>query len=46
MLANPIPWPDGNRCAVALTWDVDADSGLIYAHPDSADTLVGNTVIC
>ena len=40
MLANPIPWPEGNRCAVALTWDVDADSGLNYAHPDSADNLV------
>lgn len=40
MLANPIPWPDGKRCAVALTWDVDVDSGLRYAQPDKADTLV------
>ncbi|MGH7071904.1 MAG: polysaccharide deacetylase family protein [Acetobacteraceae bacterium] len=40
MIKNPIPWPAGNRCAVALTWDVDADSGLNYVHPDSADTLV------
>jgi len=28
MLANPIPWPEGARCAVAITWDMDADSGL------------------
>lgn len=40
MLANPIQWPEGKQCAVALTWDVDADSGLNYVHPDSADTLV------
>jgi peptidoglycan/xylan/chitin deacetylase (PgdA/CDA1 family) len=40
MLANPIPWPEGTRCAVALSWDVDADSGLMWAHPDSADMLV------
>lgn len=40
MLSNPIPWPDGNACAVSLTWDVDADSGLNYRHPDSADNLV------
>jgi peptidoglycan/xylan/chitin deacetylase (PgdA/CDA1 family) len=40
VIANPIPWPDGNRCAVALTWDVDADSGLNYYYPNRADTLV------
>lgn len=26
MLANPPPWPDGKRCAVAFSFDVDADS--------------------
>jgi peptidoglycan/xylan/chitin deacetylase (PgdA/CDA1 family) len=40
MIANPISWPNGHRCAVAITWDVDADSGLNYYHPDRADTLV------
>jgi peptidoglycan/xylan/chitin deacetylase (PgdA/CDA1 family) len=40
MIANPIPWPTGKRCAVAFTWDVDADSGLKYAHKDAADNLV------
>lgn len=28
MIANQIPWPDGARCAVALTWDMDADSAF------------------
>jgi hypothetical protein len=37
MIDNPIPWPDGARCAVATTWDMDADSGLNYYHPDRAD---------
>lgn len=40
MIANPISWPDRNRCVVALTWDVDVDSGLNYMHPDTADNLV------
>jgi hypothetical protein len=30
MLDNPIPWPGGARCAVAITWDVDCYSGLNY----------------
>ena len=42
MLANPIPWPDAQRCAVAITWDVDADSGLNYRYPDTADNLVAS----
>lgn len=42
MIANPIPWPNGARCAVAITWDVDADSGLNYYNPDRADTLVAS----
>lgn len=40
MLANPIPWPNGCRCAVAITFDMDADSILHLAHPDSADNRV------
>jgi peptidoglycan/xylan/chitin deacetylase (PgdA/CDA1 family) len=42
MLDNPIPWPDGHRCAVAITWDVDADSGLNYYNRDKADNLVAS----
>jgi hypothetical protein len=28
MIAIPVPWPDGARCAVAITWDMDADSAF------------------
>lgn len=42
MIDNPIPWPDGARCAVAITWDLDADSGLNYYNPDRADQLVAS----
>ncbi len=42
MIANPLQWPGGNRCAVAITWDVDADSGLNYRYPDTADNLVAS----
>jgi peptidoglycan/xylan/chitin deacetylase (PgdA/CDA1 family) len=38
MIANPVPWPDGARCAVAFTFDMDADSILHLAHHTSADT--------
>jgi peptidoglycan/xylan/chitin deacetylase (PgdA/CDA1 family) len=40
MIENAIPWPHGCRCAVAITFDMDADSILHLAHPDSADTRV------
>ncbi|MFN0044597.1 MAG: polysaccharide deacetylase family protein [Alphaproteobacteria bacterium] len=42
MLDNPIPWPNGARCAVAITWDVDCDSGLNYYNPERADNLVAS----
>ena len=45
MIANPIPWPDGTRCAVSITWDLDADSGLNYYHPDRADTMVASQTL-
>ena len=40
MLLNPPPWPDNARCAVAFTFDMDADSILHLAHHSSADTRV------
>ena len=40
MVENPVPWPNGARCAAAFTWDVDADSILHLAHPDTADTRI------
>ncbi|MGD9744482.1 MAG: polysaccharide deacetylase family protein [Hyphomicrobium sp.] len=40
MIENPVPWPNGARCAVAMTWDVDVDSGVNVYNPDRGDTLV------
>jgi len=40
MVENPVPWPNGPRCAVGFSRDVDADSVLHLAHPDDADTRV------
>lgn len=40
MINNPPPWPGGARCAVAFTFDMDADSILHLAHHRTADTRV------
>lgn len=40
LIANPPPWPDGKRCAVAFTFDEDADSILHLAHHKNATNLV------
>jgi len=40
VIKNPIPWPNGARCAVAFTFDMDADSILHLAHHSSADNRV------
>ena len=40
MIANPPPWPGGARCAVAFTFDMDADSILHLSHHATADTRV------
>ena len=37
MIKNPPPWPDGARCAVAFSFDVDADSTVHLTYPDSVD---------
>ena len=40
MIRNPIPWPNGAKCAVAITFDMDADSLIHIAKPkDSYDRL-------
>ncbi len=33
MISNPVPWPDGAKCAVAITFDMDADSLIHLEHP-------------
>ena len=40
MIANPIPWPNGARCAVAVTFDMDADSFLHLHRPKDSYKLV------
>lgn len=40
MIQNPIPWPNGARCACAITFDMDADSLIHIARPeDSFDRI-------
>lgn len=40
MILNPIPWPNGAKCACAITFDMDADSLIHIARPeDSHDRL-------
>lgn len=33
MIRNPIPWPDGAKCAACISFDMDADSLIHLAHP-------------
>ena len=40
MIANPIPWPNGAKCAACFTLDMDAESLLYLAHPQQAHTMV------
>lgn len=40
MIKNPIPWPEGNRCAVAFTFDMDAESLLHVYHRETAPDRV------
>ncbi len=34
MIQNPIPWPNGAKCACAITFDMDADSLIHIARPN------------
>ncbi|MCG3775893.1 MAG: Peptidoglycan deacetylase [Nitrospira sp.] len=40
MLKNQIPWPNGAKCAVAFTFDVDSDSEFQYMNRDTAANRV------
>ncbi len=33
MIQNPIPWPNGAKCACAITFDMDADSLIHVSKP-------------
>jgi peptidoglycan/xylan/chitin deacetylase (PgdA/CDA1 family) len=40
---SPLPpgfhWPDGSRAAACITFDVDAESAILFDYPESADWL-------
>ena len=36
MILNPIPWPNGAKCACAITFDMDADSLIHIARPNDS----------
>ena len=40
MIENPIPWPEGKRCAVAITFDVDVESLLHVNFRETAPTRI------
>lgn len=43
MIENPIKWPNGARCAVAFTFDMDSDSELNLLNPTRVPDLVSTT---
>jgi peptidoglycan-N-acetylglucosamine deacetylase len=45
MIENPIPWPDGARCAVAFTFDMDGESLLHIYQGDTAPNRVALTTM-
>lgn len=40
MIRNPIPWPNGARCAACVTFDMDADSLIHIGHPTDGHSRV------
>src|SRR3954462_5102061 len=40
MIANPVRWPNGAKCACCLTFDMDADSLIQVAHPGDGNQRV------
>ncbi len=46
MIENPIPWPNGARCAVAFTFDMDAESLLhIYLGETAHNRLALSSML-
>jgi peptidoglycan-N-acetylglucosamine deacetylase len=33
MISNPVPWPNGAKCACSVTFDMDSDSLIHLEHP-------------
>ncbi len=40
MIRNPIPWPNGAKCAACVTFDMDADSLVHIGHPQDGHSRV------
>ncbi|WP_119390064.1 polysaccharide deacetylase family protein [Taklimakanibacter lacteus] len=40
MIQNPIPWPNGAKCAACLTFDMDADSLIHVDYPNDGNSRV------
>ena len=40
MIRRPVPWPNGAKVAVAITFDMDADSLVHIEHPQDSITRV------
>ncbi len=45
MIKNPVPWPNGARCAVAITFDMDADSLIHVEHADAPNRVSGLSML-
>ena len=43
MIANPVPWPDGARCAASFSFDIDTDSFLHLEFGRSMPDRVAST---
>jgi peptidoglycan-N-acetylglucosamine deacetylase len=39
MISNPVPWPNGAKCAACFTLDMDAESLLYLSHPKQAHSM-------
>jgi peptidoglycan/xylan/chitin deacetylase (PgdA/CDA1 family) len=37
--AEPVAWPDGRTSAASFSFDVDAESGVLWSHPGAASRL-------
>ena len=40
LIENPVPWPDGARVAACFSFDMDGESLMHIAHPNSANKRV------
>nr|WP_309503344.1 polysaccharide deacetylase [uncultured Roseovarius sp.] len=43
MIANPVPWPNGAKCAACVTFDMDADSLVHINHPKDSHRKAATT---